>query len=940
MKTRSEIYRIFFEKYNKLNLKLGKHRKKIEDKHLKFTSLSPTANCDEKDTYCKSISWALEQKDINNIAITGSYGSGKSSIIKKFREKHRNYECLSISLANFNDIDNNNLCKDQIEYNILKHLTYSCKNNSLPDSKISRIYNHSKLKLFLYSFCSVVWLLCILILCFPELYFINKFNSLSPWHDGHLCFYIECSILLLGIGFIMRKILRPILNTRINKLSIGKSEIELKENKSSILYKHLDEIIYFFEKHKYDVVIIEDLDRFDMIDIFTTLREINIILNNTARLKKRKISFIYAVKDDFFKINPENRIKFFDFIIPIIPHINVNNSADLLIKKAADIGVGLEQSFLVDIGLYISDTRFICNIFNEFEIYRKVLSDKLNIEKLFAMIVYKNLMPDDFILLQNNDGIVFSIFRDKENYIKKRLNEIDANISKLNSKHDNFHNIIDIDIESLRAILLYEFISKYPDAKAFNINNKQVTFSEAKSDENFNKLLSNRTVSYYTHWGGPYTTDYPFSFNDIIINNKSYREHYDNIYNSKRNNIINKINDLKTEKLEVINNPLRKLVDNITDENLKKLDKNPIVKYFLKNGYIDEDYHYLFSHIHEDGRFTTEEAEYLLNIKSQSKGLIKSNYEFKITNINNFIKQMQPDDYENELSLNISLMNELLSNSYEHKTKINKLLDVLHKGKGQTFYFVELYIREGEHKKRFLEYLCEKWEYIWVDIFDKLGLNEEKKIFFMQLFFENYDKQRPLLINQQSLNSLNNFISNCADFTSLMEIIEDTEKVKIALVELKVKFRILNNSNNSDLEDFIYNNNLYAINQKMLSFFINKYTENRWRTIPTYSNIKQLDCMCKYIEDNIDYYVENVLLKSDRIQESQDIIVLLLNNNKIKEENKLNIIESKNFKIKRIETVKSDILLKYIIVYNKFVENTDNISYIHRKHVKKIDDYI
>ena len=37
---------------------------------------------------------------------------------------------------------------------------------------------------------------------------------------------------------------------------------------------HIDEILYFFEVTKYNVVIIEDLDRFQQTEIFTKLRRV------------------------------------------------------------------------------------------------------------------------------------------------------------------------------------------------------------------------------------------------------------------------------------------------------------------------------------------------------------------------------------------------------------------------------------------------------------------------------------------------------------------------------------------------------------------------------------------------------------------------------------------------------------------------------------------
>lgn len=61
----------------------------------------------------------------------------------------------------------------------------------------------------------------------------------------------------------------------------------------------MDEIVYFFEVTDYNVVIIEDLDRFDNTDIFLKLREVNQLLNQSNSVG-RKVTFIYAVKDDMF----------------------------------------------------------------------------------------------------------------------------------------------------------------------------------------------------------------------------------------------------------------------------------------------------------------------------------------------------------------------------------------------------------------------------------------------------------------------------------------------------------------------------------------------------------------------------------------------------------------------------------------------------------------
>src|SRR5690606_36300965 len=97
----------------------------------------------------------------------------------------------------------------------------------------------------------------------------------------------------------------------------------------SVFNEHLEEILYFIECTDYDVVIIEDLDRFGTTDIFTKLREINILLNNSASVGEREINFIYAIVDDVI-IDIKYLVKFFEYIIAVIPYINSSNARDQL----------------------------------------------------------------------------------------------------------------------------------------------------------------------------------------------------------------------------------------------------------------------------------------------------------------------------------------------------------------------------------------------------------------------------------------------------------------------------------------------------------------------------------------------------------------------------------------------------------------------------------
>ena len=65
----------------------------------RFYSLAPTKEAENIEAYISALNWAIKEQDINNIALTGSYGSGKSSILKTYQGKSKKPKrFLNISL--------------------------------------------------------------------------------------------------------------------------------------------------------------------------------------------------------------------------------------------------------------------------------------------------------------------------------------------------------------------------------------------------------------------------------------------------------------------------------------------------------------------------------------------------------------------------------------------------------------------------------------------------------------------------------------------------------------------------------------------------------------------------------------------------------------------------------------------------------------------------
>ena len=83
-----------------------------------FEDFTPIILDAKDDKYSDIIKYAIENTNTKNVALTGPYGSGKSSILKTFESKFIDYKYLNISLATFDEKEHQ---LKEIEYCILMY---------------------------------------------------------------------------------------------------------------------------------------------------------------------------------------------------------------------------------------------------------------------------------------------------------------------------------------------------------------------------------------------------------------------------------------------------------------------------------------------------------------------------------------------------------------------------------------------------------------------------------------------------------------------------------------------------------------------------------------------------------------------------------------------------------------------------------------------------
>ena len=888
--------------------------KKIDIDNSEYKSLNPINDLPIDNEHIKALHFGINDKAIKNIALTGPYGSGKSSIINSYIKNYPKEKSINISLANFNS-DNQSVKKENeisnqneintenkednvedinnyLELAILKQFFYKVKSKDIPQSRFKKI---EKVNLKnIYFICLSIFICLILFFSFffldKMLFLAIKFKIYAKYNllPINLVYSLFIAFILLLLYFVSKIVQIIITHYKVKEISINKISIS-SNDKESIFDKTIDEILYFFQETKYQIVFFEDLDRFNDTKIFIRLRELNTLINN-YELIENKVVFVYAIRDELFV--DEERTKFFDFIIPVIPFINSTNSDEKLKEIFAkergedelikSLRYSLSDRYINLISPFIQNMRTLLNIHNEFITYKNILNNiQLDDEKLFSLILFKNLYPKDFSYLENEKGIVKQAFIDKRVFINNRKKEIIENKNKLQEKLNNINQDILMDIREIKSAML-AYLSGYngfQECRCYsNFYRHDYRFDEIMRDdfdlETFIKENKSMDVTCCKNRVDPidnleeklnqsgrhYLERIAYLKDSTEDRKKEIQKEID-----KYNNEENELNSYSLEYLLNCNDGEQVLSDDVR--------KNGLLFFLLKNGYINENYTDYINYFHPNS-VTVDEMKFIQNVRTEN---YSGDFAYPIKNVVQVCKRIEDYEFKHKEVLNYNIVDYLIKN--ENSKKCKYLFAGFINEDDAHLNFIEQYVNRGENIDLFIKLLSQYYDNFWYMFSNRNDLSKETKNSYF-LLINKYTS----IENMQKMNIDNCIVNYYFNNRDILLILEDVLNQKLISIieELDIKFKDVSFENiNLELVDYIFKTQHYLLNENIITEYfkikypdqVNNLTNRNYTTILDSKDEYLISC----IENNKKFYVENIILKIEtNIYETKEIVKLII----------------------------------------------------------------
>lgn len=956
----------------------------MSEEEIHFEKLTPINNC-KLGIYEKAMDFIFldkNDKDIINVAVTGPYASGKSSMIESYKKKNSGKKFLHISLAHFNknskaeeygENEEENLKKEsskgeeknRLEGKIINQLIHKIEPKYIPQTNFNIKEKIDEKDIIKKIILLGIFTVLFLYIAYYNFWYITVYNMNESILKSILKISLNNEVLLLSgcicIVIISYCSYKAIENQRFNnclkKLKIQGNEIEVFGDKDESYFdKYLNEVLYLFKNSEVDAIVFEDIDRYDSELIFEKLREISILVNSRCA---KHVKFIYLLKDDMF--TSKDRTKFFDYIIPIVPVVDSSNSYDKFIEhfEKGKILSLLDENFLKDISLYVDDMRLLKNIYNEFYIYHNKLeednsnqsdSEKIELDKnkLLGMIVYKNIFPRDFSDLQLGQGLVYCILKSREKFISKEIEKINKEIELLEQENE------DTKAEQLNSIDELDACYAIFEAGVLQVNstkesqfNNRIEFISALKKNNYK-------CQEYTRNYGWNDRDFRYVFNELekkedykkkkmLITNKLNNKAESN--NKKIKELKNKSDNIKDKYMkDIINRKNEEEIFSACYENqigekreFKEIKGSiyfSLIKYLIRNGYINENYSDYMTYFYPNS-LTYSDKAFLLSLANREA----KEYSHKLIKCKLILSRLRTSDFLEEEILNYDLLSYLLKNSSEYKEQLEKFITNI-KDNNNIYFVSTMFDREINENdkilfvKEFNSECCGACD--WIINEEKFNQKIKREYIQKTILYStgnDIDKNNSLSIVDDDIiinYSITDYINQDDEFLNMEAKNVEAVIKKLNLIKVKMKY-IDYDKSNKELFGKAYINELYEINYNMIGHILEKiyniprsddYKEKNYSLIMSKEN-EPLAIYVNKNNENMNKYIRVILDEHPKqITDELEYALIILNNTELDNNLRNKYIQLLKTNIGKLKDV-NDIELWRALIEKDIVDMTD-----------------
>ncbi|MDZ7320151.1 P-loop NTPase fold protein [Kosakonia sacchari] len=883
----------------------------VFDEPWSLVALTPEYIEEEHVEYVQAIEAALADDQIRNIALSGNYGVGKSSILQEVARRQDD-RVVEISLSTLSPIEVSKLDDsvpkqattptNRIQQEIVKQLLYREEPSKTPGSRFKRIerfrWQREIVSAALLGFAvAVIFLLSGWTAKIVSA--ITSLKAIDAWvHAGIFS-------VATGIAFLIRW--RFYGKLHIKQFSAGAATVTLDDNSVSYFDQYLDEIVYFFEVSDRNVVIFEDIDRFNDSHIFETLRALNTLLNASPQIK-RPVCFIYAVKDsifDYIALNEEgrkleqtiletadpalaevvraNRTKFFDLIIPVVPFITHRSARNLVLKQLGQMKQQVAPELIDLASQYVPDMRLLKNIRNEFIVFRdRIFSGEgeqlnLNTTDLFAMMLYKNTHLTDFETIRLGKSKLDALYKISRELVASNIKKLEDERTRLRQKMEHIDGVV-LKCEQLGE-RLFAHIKRTAEAVGYHFQNATYTFK-------------GRPFSQEDLKGEPFWTELILADGNAVLqfrNRQSYTMDFtrDSIADAlgdpldaalwgdeERESLTDEVEDknsdiqlLRSADLDdLIKHPEFLVAHEETYQSLeavaRSLLKSGLAYQLVRAGYINRNFT-LYSSTFHGTRVSPAATNFIIH--HVERDLMDVYFKLTAEDVDAVVRERGKEALKEAALYNVDILDHLLvADICAADIMIHSLMDF----RDNAEKFIQAYLAAGEQRPRFIERLTIVYAKIISFVVNQTALDDLSRLQFVNIALTHlpHFKQRT---DSASSGYLLTHYAELLALTSDATTPSQAERIGTLFKDSHITVPRLQPLGDQVLKSFL-SRNLYEITYDNLLTAINSANSVALDAIKTES-----ETVYNYVLANLGTYLNAIYDKSSTIDTTESFIAVI-----------------------------------------------------------------